>query len=236
VQTRDPRREAVSQPQIADAVIAELPQVIVVGMDSDFTTYYLRLIESRWPAGVARPHYVLSYLNQELGLLSGIVGDDDELRRRISGTGWHADVDVAPVLRALDERFFARHLQHLDQAHYGYDAVYALAYALSWADPRGPLDGPGVSSGLAHLLAGPSVPVGPTAIKGARALLDAGQDIDLIGSSNRLDWAPLTHDTRSDVGVWCLTRGADSALELLTTAGPVWRVATGEITGTYSCP
>ncbi|MEY4549733.1 MAG: hypothetical protein RL685_5928 [Pseudomonadota bacterium] len=236
VQTRDPRSEVVTQPQIAEEVISALPRVIVVGMDSDFTTYYLPLIEGGWPSGVPRPHYVLSYLNQELGLLADIVGNNEELRRRISGTGWHGDAAVAQALEGLDGRFFTRYQQHLDQAHYGYDALYAVAYALAWAQPRFELDGSGVMSGLSHLLAGPQVPVGPRAIKSTLALLEAGQDVNLVGSSGGLDWEPLRHTTRSDVSVWCLARNADTALEILTNAGPLWSAGSEEITGSYLCP
>lgn len=232
----DPRTEVVAQPQIAQAVISARPSVIVVGMDSDFTTYYLPLIEGGWPGEVPRPHYVLSYLNQELGLLAPLVGGDDELRLRISGTGWHGGAAVAQALDALDERFQARHQQPLDQVQFGYDALYALAYALSWAQQRVPVNGSGVTAGLSRLLAGRPVPVGPASIRSTLALLEAGRDIDLVGSSGGLDWEPLSHTPRSDVGIWCLARAADAALELLPAAGPLWSASDEQITGSYLCP
>lgn len=235
VQTGDPRTEVVTQPEVTQAVISAHPPVIVVGMDSDFTTYYLRLIEAGWPGEVPRPHYVLSYLNQELGLLADIVGGDDELRRRISGTAWHADAAVTQTLRALEGRFVARHQQRLDQAQYGYDAFYAVAYALAWARPRVALDGSGISSGLSHLLSGSPVPLGPGAIRSALALLEAGRDIDLVGSTGRLDWDPHTQTPRGDVGLWCLGRNPDASLDI-TLAGPLWSASSGELTGSHLCP
>jgi hypothetical protein len=66
-------------------------------------------------------------------------------------------------------------------------------------------------------------------------LLD-GQDIDLTGSTNRLDWQTTTHATQSDVGVWCLSRNADGSLALLSSAAPIWHSARGEIIGSYVCP
>lgn len=234
--TPPPRESSISQGSVARSVIEARPQVIVVGMDSDFTTYYLREIERDWPRNVPRPSYVLTSLNQELGLLSEIVGQDDELRRRISGTGWWPDSDVRSNASALEARFQRRTGQALDQVQSGYDAFYAAAYAVLAADVRGQLDGTGVARSLERLTRGAPVDVGPAPIADALVQLLGGQDIDLTGTTSRLDWAPSTHAARSDVTLWCLGRAAEGSVSLIASAGPVWQATTGEISGDYDCP
>jgi hypothetical protein len=236
VQSPDPHEQSVSQLEVAQSVVDAEPRVIVVGMDTDFTTYYLSLIESRWPEGRERPAYVLSYMNQELGLLADVVGSDEDLRRRISGVGWWPTPDERLNLAALEERFMLRHGEPLEQTQFGYDAFYAAGYALAWTDPRLPLDGAGVARGLEHLRAGARVDVAPASIRRALVQLGSGEDIDIVGSSNGLDWHASTHATASDVTLWCLARNPDGSLALQASAGPIWRAATGEITGSYSCP
>ncbi|HTV18956.1 MAG TPA: hypothetical protein VMG12_09805 [Polyangiaceae bacterium] len=236
VQSPDPRAQTVSQLDVAQAVVDARPEVIVVGMDSDFTTYYLPLIESRWPADAPRPAYVLSYMNQELGLLSGPVGSDDELRHRISGVGWWPGPEAAINRSRLEERFLARYREAVEQTQFGYDAFYAAAYALAWADARMPLDGAGAALGLEHLRQGPRVDAAPESIRSALVQLQSGDDVDLVGSSGALDWDAATHATASDVSLWCLVRDADGRLALRPSAGPIWNAMTGEISGAYACP
>lgn len=235
VQTPDPREQRVVQLSVAQAVIEARPQVIVVGMDSDFTSYYLREIERGWPDAVARPMYVLSYMNQELGSLRESVADDDDLRARISGTGWALDSRVNSNLGGLAQRFERRFQQPLDQAQFGYDAFYTAAYALAWADARAQLDGAGVARALEHSSSGASIDLGPAQLGEALARLLGGDDLDLTGTTSRLDWEPGTHATRSDVGLWCLGREPDGELSLVSAGSPIWRAQSGEISGSYSC-
>jgi hypothetical protein len=235
VQTGDPREGDVAQTAVARAVIAARPRVIVVGMDSDFTTYYLPLLERGWPEGEPRPAYIASYLNQELALLADVVGPDEGLRARISGAGWWSEPGVSATRAALEQRFLASSDQHLDQTQFGYDGFYAAAYATAWADAQGSTDGSTIALGFDHLLEGPALEVGPSNIRSALAQLSSGQDIRLTGSSSSLEWQASSRIPRSDVSLWCLARGATGQLEL-TVAGPIWRAASGEISGRYSCP
>jgi hypothetical protein len=236
VLTPNPHVQSFTQQAVIRSIIDARPQVVSVGMDSDFTTYYLGRIEADWPEEYPRPQYVLSYLNQELGLLAGVVGDDADLRRRISGVGWWPGPDVSLNSSSLEERFQARHRERVEQTQFGYDAFHAAAYGIAWADVRGTLDGPSVALGLEHLRQGPKVNVGPASVRGALLQLLSAGDIDLIGSSNRLDFQASTHATDSDVTLWCLIQSADARLGLLASAGPVWHADTGEVTGQYSCP
>jgi ABC-type branched-subunit amino acid transport system substrate-binding protein len=217
------------------SIIDVQPDVIFVAMDADFGGF-ISAIEAAWPAAEARPAYVLGYLNQELGLLTAFVGGNDDLRRRISGTGWWPGAGVSSNLARLEERFRARYGGRVGQTQYGYDAFYVAAHAIAWADRRAVVAAPSVAIALGHLQSGPAIDVGPDGISDALAEFALGQDINLVGSSNQLDWDSATRATRSDVTVWCLSRDPDGSLRLVDSAGPVWHAATGEVTGQYECP
>lgn len=224
------------QLDIARAVIAARPEIIAVAMDSDFTTYYLRMVEAEWPAEVPRPDYVLTHLNQEAGLFSDIVRGDDALRRRLSGTGFGRDADVADNFLRLEERFAHAYGTALDNTHYGYDAFYAALYALVLTDQTRAVSGAEVSAALARLSSGPAAHVGPEALRSSLGFLASGQTLDLVGASNRLDWDPLSHETASDVTLWCLGRAENGELSVLADAGLRWQRTTGEVSGRFDCP
>lgn len=236
VETVDPRAQGQAQIVVAREVVRARPQVIVVGMDTDFTTYYLRMIEAEWPPGVPRPYYVLTHLNQELGLFADIVGDDDELPRRIGGTGFGLSARVAQNLAGLEQRFERVYSERLENTQYGYDAFYAAAYALMLTDRLHALGGQELSASLAELVTGPATNVGPDALRSSLGYLHAGRTLDLVGTSGELDWHRTRHQPESDVVLWCLTRGAGGELALLPDAGPRWHHATSDITGNYACP
>jgi hypothetical protein len=236
VQTTDPRALNPVQIAVTRAVVAAQPQVIVVGMDTDFTTYYLRMIEAEWPPSTPRPHYVLTYMNQELGLFADIVQDNDELRRRVGGTGWGPGGSVAQNLAGLEQRFARVYAEPLANTQYGYDAFYSAAYALMLTDHSRALDGQELSTSLGLLGTGPRTNLGPEALRSSLGYLLAGQTLDLVGTSNELDWHPTRHQPESDVVLWCLARDAEGQLALLGDAGPRWQHATGEISGSYACP
>jgi hypothetical protein len=236
VQTPDPRVRNPVQLEVSRAVIDARPRLIVVGMDTDFTTYYLRGIEAEWPADMPRPHYVLTYLNQELGLLADIVRDDEGLRRRLVGTGWVSSAAVAGNLSGLERRFTAAYGERLDNTQQGYDALYAAVYALARTDQTRALEGAELSASLGLLGQGVRANVGPEALRSSLGYLLSGQPVDLVGTSNELDWHSVSHQPSSDVGLWCLTREPAGELGLLADAGIRWQSATGQISGRFVCP
>lgn len=230
----DPRRETVDQLQIARRITDFAPDIIAVGVDTDFTTYYLRMIEEGW-SGQYRPWYVTTFMNQELALLEPLVGNDDDLRRRISGTALLADADVTANMSSFGERFAARYLHAPDNVQFGYDGFYAAAYALVRADQQRRFDGPTLAQAFGQLLDGPRVDVGPSAIASGVSYLLSGSSIDLVGASSGLDWNVDQREVSSDVGLWCLQRSAEGALVLEPDAGPRWHATEGTVTGAYAC-
>ncbi len=235
LQSPDPRNESFSQPELARAIVDFAPSVILIAVDSDFTTYYLRMIEEAWLAGTPRPNYVVTSMNEEVGLLAPIVGADDELRRRISGTAFFGDAEVLQNRSRFADRFRRRHLEEPDNVEAAYDAFYAVAFSLVLRDSQGGLDTVRLTPGFEDLSRGSSVDVGSDGIQSAIGYLTQQRSIDLVGTSTRLDWDSSTHDVTSDIGMWCLERTPSGALAINPDAGPRLERATGQVNGTYSC-
>jgi hypothetical protein len=236
IQTPEPTITAFRPQDVAQSIAAFAPQVIVIGVDSDFTTFYLRMIEDAWPAGAARAQYVVTSMNQQLGLLAPIVGEDDALAGRISGTQPFLDPDVANNLSSFEARFLRRYQQEADNTQVGYDAFYAAAYALVTADSQQRFDGSAIAAGLQRLTAGPAVDVTPSAAQIAIAYLLGQGSIELVGTSSRFDWSGASREITSDVGMWCLTRAKGGALAIETGVGPRWAHTTDQVSGAYNCP
>ncbi|MEO8179032.1 MAG: ABC transporter substrate-binding protein [Deltaproteobacteria bacterium] len=236
IQSPDPTVEAVDHLQIALRIVAFQPDIILVAIDTDFTTYYLPMIENAWPEASPRPFYVATILNEDSALFAPVVGNDDELRRRISGTGLFVDAEVARNASAFAERFQEKYERPPPaNVEFGYDAFYAAAYAAVLADRDRRFGGAALVEGFVNLRAGLSVEVSPTALKLGVGYLLSDQDIDLIGTSSRLDWDLTSHQISNDVALWCLSRGAGGSLTLERDAGPRWQSTSGQITGAYGC-
>jgi ABC-type branched-subunit amino acid transport system substrate-binding protein len=235
IQTPEPATAPVNQLQIAARIAAFQPDIIVVGVDSDFTTYYLQMIEDAWPEGSPRPSYILTSLNQELGLLAPIVGSNDDLRRRISGTGLYLDDDVRSNFRGFAERFRQKYGREPENTQMGYDAFYAAAYALVVADRDRGFGGSAVVRGFGSLAAGPAIGVGPDDTRTGVTYLLAERSIDLVGTATRLDWDLTSGELTDDMGLWCLTRASDGGLVLEPNAGPRWQASSGQVAGSYGC-
>lgn len=230
----DARRQTTYPLDLARLVVDFAPDIVVMAVDRNFSDYYLRLIEQEWRSPQPRPHYVATWLNQELGELEPIVGSDEELRLRLSGTGLFEDAAVARNRQGFEARYRSRYSQAPGRTQTGYDAFYATALAIFASDLDGQLDGEHISSLFSQLSRGAATDVDPQALDSARAYLVEREAIDLVGASSQLDWDPLTHQVRSDVGLWCLSRESNQALQLENDAGPRWTPS--GTTGTYDCP
>jgi hypothetical protein len=230
----DSRYESQPQLDFVNRLVDFAPDVVVVGINEDFTSHYLRMVESLWPSSKARPHYVATLLNQELNALAQIVANDDDLRRRLSGTGLLLGEDVASNLAGFRARYRSRYNGDPGRTQAAYDAWYATVLAIYSADAEGRLGGGNIAAHFSRLTAGASTDVDPLALASARVYLSAQQGVDLVGTSSQLDWDPITRRVTADATLWCLSRDANGALQIDDDAGPHW---TPEgITGSYDCP
>jgi len=237
VQAENPRDVTVDHIGYAQKIAAEHPHVIVVAMGQDFPTYYVRTIEDEWPVGAPRPYYVLSNLSHEVTPYAPVIGLDDELRKRFSGTR----PAISRELQANVDAYVLRYRQEYnnqapDSNHSGYEAFYALAYAMAAASQQSMMDGPHISTGFESLVAGSLIDVGPGQASTALGLLSAKGSIDLRGMWSTLDWDKLTREVHTDRTMFCFGRDGAGELFVDTDAGVSFSDATGAVTGTYACP
>jgi hypothetical protein len=235
VQSGHPRKQINDHVGFANKLLTFEPHVVVVAMGPDFPTYYLPILEGQWPSGKPRPHYVLTNLSHETTPFDPVVGVDDDLRKRFSGTHPIVTPELAANLSAFELRYRQEYNnQSPDSNHSGYEAFYALAYALASATSQSMIDGPHVSTGFESLVSGAIVNVGPAQVSTALALLTTKGTIDLRGTWTNLDWNVQKRELDADRAMFCFERGPDGLLRINEDAGPKLPVG-GAITGTYSC-
>lgn len=235
--TEDPTKEAVQFVASADALATFAPDVLVVAMGAEFSVNYLQLLEAKWPTTKPKPHYVMTALDYELAPFVGPIGQDDDLRKRISGTRPAFDAVLETNVAAYTQRYkLAYNFKGPDGNFSGYDAFYALAYAIVAASKEPFIDGPHVSVGFERLRSGEAIDVGPDQLGLGLALLGSSSSINLRGLVSGLDWDVVTRDlVAAESSLYCFERDGSGALVLRPDAGPRMNNATGVVTGTYSC-
>jgi hypothetical protein len=235
VETEDLRTETVQVAAHVAAIVAFEPDVVVVAMGPDFTSYYLPLIEQDWHVAKPRPEYVATQLSNEIGLFASAIGANEDLRRRIGGTWPVRSPAVEANLSAFTVAYRrAFNFQEPDGAQGGYDAFYSLALAIAAATRGSIYDGPRVSSSFASLVGGATFDYDVTKLKPAlTTLLGAAGRIDVQGTLSALDWNLATRELENDVGMFCLARESGQIV-FRPDAGPRYSPRTGQITGTYA--
>ncbi len=236
VETPDPRVvQAIAFAPIAQSIIDHTPNIVVVGMSSDFPTHLLTLIETGWPAGKPRPHYVLTQLAYEATPYAGVVSTD-ELRARISGTRPAATPALQANIDAFDIKFSKTYGEPADGTYSGYEAFYAMAYALTAASFQPLLDGSHISSGFERLSSGTTIDVGSSMLPTGLSLLGQRGTINLRGLGTELDWDPKTHEISSDMEMFCFGKDAKTGALTVERASDVrYATSTKLVTGSYAC-
>jgi hypothetical protein len=233
VQTPDPRSQTLDPVRDAGLVVAFQPDIVVAAVTYDFGNHYMPLIEE----GLASkpPQYVFisqSYLDE---YIIPLVGQDDALRVRISGTRPAASPEQRASLAGFVQRYRqAYNQQHPDSAQSGYDAIYALAYAMLATGGGAALDGPRIDQAFGRLTSGVAIDVGTTDLSRALiALRMPGGTVDLRGTWTSLDWTSQ-REVRHPVGLYCIQRNGGNPF-LVDDAGPRLDPVTGTVSGSYSC-
>jgi len=236
VMTEDPREHTIDHDGHAAAIAAFAPHVIVVGMASAFPTFFIPLIEKKWPADKPRPYYIVTQLNYEVASFEDAL-TSDELRRRVSGTYPRLDDSLRANVESYETRYRQEFFSAADGNFSGYESFYATAFAAAAAasaDPFAPIDGPRIAAGFERLSNGPSVDFHPGQINAGISLLGAGS-IDVRGLTSELDWNPTTRELETEMAMYCFGRD-ESGLVLKSDPGGVfYSPKTGLITGTYAC-
>ncbi len=232
--TGDPRKEAITHTIFAEQIEAFAPDIMVVAMGSDFPKHFLPHLESNWPAGKAKPHYILTDLSYEVAPF-GQLAQSDELRKRFSGTHPTVTAELRANIDAYTIRYRAQYNNQLPDSNFsGYEAFYSLAFAITAASNQSILDGPHISSGFENLVAGTAIDLGPSKLNTAMALLSSGATVDVRGLWSNLDWNTKSRELEGDASMYCFTKDG-SSLTIKDDAGPQYSSTTGNVTGTYAC-
>jgi len=221
------------------ALTAFEPDVLVVAMGADFPAEYLPSLEMGWTPTKAKPHYVMTALNSEASPFEAVLGPDEDLRRRISGTRQAPDPAMRDHIESYELRYWEHsNFEHSDMDFSGYDAFYATAYAIAGAASASPvLDGPRIDAAFARLRSGPRFEVGPAKLGAALMRLAVPtESIDVHGLATHLDWDVTTRElTPVEVGLYCFERSGDGQIHVELDTGPRMDPVTGEVRGVYAC-
>ena len=233
--TEDPRLTSVNHQKHINDITDFAPDVIVVAMGSDFTSYYLSGIEQAW-TGTRRPFYITTDLNYTHEPFKAVVKTDD-LRRRISGTRPGASPALDDNVLTFEASYKdANDYKLPDGSHSGYDAFYAVGMAMLAARAQPTLTEATISAGFTRLVSGTPYDFKPASIiPAALALGEATTTINVRGTWSELDWSPITRDFDADVSMYCLIWDEFDALKIKRDAGVKLSRTTGIVEGTFSC-
>jgi branched-chain amino acid transport system substrate-binding protein len=88
---------------------------------------------------------------------------------------------------------------------YAFDAAWLLIYGTAWSKyQEGSITGIGMAKGLRHVSEGDPVQIQSTNWTTVKANFEAGQGVDLEGASGKMDFDPLTEETKSPVDIWTI--------------------------------
>jgi ABC-type branched-subunit amino acid transport system substrate-binding protein len=192
----------------------------------------------RWPSG-PRPSYVFSDGVSVPALLDTIDtldrGTDTSVRKRIRGTQQRSSGTATyDAFRLRFSAAFPANSSDTGAAN-GYDAAYAVIYALASIADGAPT-GAKVAAGLARLVPpGAKVNVGPSGINAALQALAHGGKIDLNGASGPLDFESATGDVAGDIDVFCVS--LDRAKKpAFASSGQYFSATSERMVGVFNAP
>ena len=209
---------------LVSAYAAFQPDIIVVVGAAEAVKYFMQPLEAAWPGGVARPYYLAIDSTKVVDLITAVTGNED-LRKRIRGTGVTQTVESVPVFSAFQIAYGQRwkdasgNPQPATQSGMGpaYDAVYTIALALvGRTDVHGPsmVGGmPSLASSTAACQYDASGVIAPcfTVSDHSRTLypnmgtLLQKKKVTEIGTSGRLEWDAQGAKSSGLIEMWCIS-------------------------------
>jgi branched-chain amino acid transport system substrate-binding protein len=214
-------------PIVAD-VVAFAPHIVMALGTSEGVTRIMTGVEQDWPMMDPPPFYLFPDGGASVSDLDTAIGTDDALRLRILGT---APGRRGEKFAPFESRYVARFGGPPEIfAENGYDAAYVVAYAAAAASET---TGKGIAAGIARLLQGTAVTVGPDGAGAGFGELAAGSSIDLDGISSTLGFDEAG-DLEMDIDIWCLGRGPADEL-VLNSSGQYYDAAAGTLQGMIAC-
>jgi ABC-type branched-subunit amino acid transport system substrate-binding protein len=215
-----------------------MPDIIVLAGTAEAITKVMVPLEQKWPKGDAgpgyRPFYVLIDSVKVPDLITAVTGNDD-LRRRVRGTGITPTTTSSAVNNAFQIDFTARYpgsSAKISGMGPSYDALYSIAFALAATSDQ-PATGKAVATGLRRLAGGSTV----IQTSGTKALaafqkLSSGEKITALGTFAPLDWDTNGAVVGGALEMWCINgTGATPAYQ---SSGLTFDIKTQKFSGTYT--
>jgi len=207
------------QTRFADLIFdddAPLPNILIALGTEEFVRDLMPEIEDRWPEGTPRPWYVLPEGGRNDALTQLDAGHRDRgLSTRVIGTAPGARQSA--YYEAFSGDFEAQFFHPPGNlAEFGYDAVYALVYAIARTDRTFP-SGLQLAVALNELACSDSdaLILSPSTRDFSTKFRDAaqGECVNLEGASGPLDFDE-NGEAVSDIATWCLRQqGARTSFE-----------------------
>lgn len=243
--------EATSNAALVSAYAAFQPDIIALVGAAESVKYFMQPLEAAWPSGVPRPYYVAIDSTKVVDLITAVTGNDD-LRRRVRGTGVTQTTETLPVFGAFQFAYGQRwkdasgNAQPATQSGMGpaYDAVYTIALALvGQSDVRGPamVGGmPALATNTSTCTYDASGVVAPcfTVSDHSRTLYNnmgtllQKKKVTEIGTSGRLEWDAQGAKSSGVIEMWCIN--GTGPKPAFASSGLTYDVKTQTPSGTYT--
>jgi hypothetical protein len=223
---------AANQDAVVAGQVALSPDIIVLAGTAESITRIMLPLEAAWDPDKPRPHYILIDPAKVPELLTA--AQDDDLRRRIRGTGAVSGPSSKPVFDAFRIEFGVRFpgetatTSGMGPSH---DAVFAIAFALA-ASADEPVTGHAVSRGLRRLAGGDTTVLAQnTQIRSGFQVLAGGGNINAIGTFCPFDWDSNGAVKGGTLEVWCIGRA--NGKPAFGSSGLTYDLAKGEYSGEF---
>lgn len=184
-----------------------------------------------------RPHWLFSDGAFAPEPLLPIIGDNDELRKRVAGAFDYTDFSTpryAKFAQSFEGKFGVPPEPGFEAL---YDAFYMMAYGIAAAQNAPKLTGTEIATGVGRLLGpGAKVDVGFGGIGTALSSLGGGNSIDLDGLTGDLTCDPISGTCQRDWVLWCITRDGEGNPQFdLSGQYAVYNPASDTVTGQFAC-
>jgi branched-chain amino acid transport system substrate-binding protein len=148
---------------------------------------------------------------KDTDMLDALNSDGRALVTQVRGTAPAAPANtIYNTFQAAYSLEYAQDPQATIYMPYAYDSAWLAIYAATWSlSQEGGLSGKGMGAGMRHVSNGDAIDLLPADWNTGRANFEAGQAVDVAGSSGELDYDPDTEETATPVDVWVVNATLD---------------------------
>src|SRR5688572_6163854 len=183
------------------------PDIVVLAGTAEAISYVMKPLEEGWTSGAPRPQYVTIDSTKVPELLTLVTGND-ELRRRVRGTGIVPGTESASVYETFKQAYLSAYpgsTATISGMGPSYDAAYSIAYAIAAAGDEA-ITVAIVSQNLGKLGGGATtIEVGRQDVTRAFQQLSEGERIRAIGTFGALEWNENGTVVGGTLEMWCIS-------------------------------